>query len=402
MLATAEHALTVVHVVALGTAPGLVVGVVFVVVMAALGLVVGRLFGNDERLIQSIGPARAAITEETRRHAKEVLVALEAGETSEVLFPLLRQMNSAAVVNELFAGAPLDGLLALVPELATLPKERRPYGDQLLRLLARIGSFADDATRMRILGSMIRVMSRFRHAAPFLVEICKRVPDAWNDLQPSMEDAASRDPAIAKYLREAAGPKEPFVRQATETYMMSMVRFRRLCEDRASGMAGQVDAELKDRLDREFRFLKIAGTVSRRFVWLPAQAHRFHPLLTDEQLDLLLREAPSDLAEVHALLGQLALTWAQEGRQEHRVKKLIAALEDAAKAHPTAADALLDVFLGLKAEDAASARADREDVRRRAYFSLLAASEHSFEVIKLLGAHGIPRDLYQGGRADLY
>ncbi|MCB9681921.1 MAG: hypothetical protein H6733_10655 [Alphaproteobacteria bacterium] len=385
----------------LGGLSSYLVGAVFVVAMTAAGFLLGRVFGNRQGLLDSMRGGRSAITDETRRFAKEVVAALEEGGTSEHLFPLLRQLNTAEAVHELFGGAPLDALLSLVNDLSSADKDKRPHGDQLLRLLARIASYADDDTRMRILGAMIKVLPRYRHATPFLVEISKRVPDAWNDVQPSLEEAASRDPAIARYLRDAAGPQEAYVRQATELYMTSMVRFRRLNEDRASGAGGAVDNALRPVIEREFRFLRTAGTVSRRFVWLPAQAHRFHPLVTDEQLDLLLREAPSGLGEVHALLGQLALAWALEGSHAHRVKRIIAALEDAAQAHPSAADALLAVFMGLKSEDAANVRPDREEMRRRAYFALLAASERSFEVIKLLGAHGIPRDLYQG-RADMF
>lgn len=386
---------------ALATLSTVFLAALFIFSMTVAGFLLGRVWGNEMRLLDGVVAGRSGLSDETRTHAKQVLLELEAGGTSEVLFKLLRQIQSEAAVAELFAGAPLDSLLGLVPELANAPKEKRKHGDQLLRLLARIAIYADDTTKVRIVGAMIKVMTRYRHAVPFLIEVCKRSPDAWNDLQPSLEEAASHDPAIARYLRDAAGPKEPFVRQATESYMTSMVRFRRLCEDRVAGMAATVDGELTPIIEREFMFLKVAGTVTRRFVWLPAQAHRFHPLLTDAQLDLLLRETPAGLAEVHALLGQLALTWAMEGTYEHRVRRIIAALEEAGKSHPSAGDALLDVFLGLRSEDAAAVRPEREEVRRRAYFALLAASEHNFEVIKLLGSHGIPRDLYQGS-ADLF
>lgn len=375
--------------------PNLAVALAFVLAMTAAGFLVGRFFGNEERLFNGPG-ARPAATDEVRRHAKEVVAALAEGGTSDVVFKLLRQVNHVAIVEELFAGAPLDTLLGLVGDLPAQPKERRPHGDQLLRLLSRIAIHADDAMRMRILGAMVKIVPRYRHAVPFLVEICKRVPDAWNDLQPSLEGAASHDPAIARFLVDSAGPKEPFIRQSTELYMTSMVRFRRLCEDRAAGMSGAVDAELSAVIDREFRFLKSAGTVSRRFVWLPAQAHRAHPLVTDEHVDLLLREAPTGLGDVHALLGQLALSWALKGEHGLRVKRIVSALEEAARQHPTAGDALLVIFQGLRAEDVSTARPEREEMRRRAYFALLSASDHNFEVIRLLGTHGIPRDLYKG------
>lgn len=391
----------------LATLPALVgtssvmLALAFTLVMGIVGLILGRFFGNDEGILESVVASRTQVTDEMRRHAKEVVACLEDGETSEVLFKLLRLLQFPNQVEELFAGAPLDTLLARVPDLANLSKEERPYGDQLLRLLSRIVALSDDAAGMRILGAMIKVMPRYRHAAPFLVEICKRNPDAWNDLQPSLEAAASHDPAIARYLRESAGGSEPFVRKATELYMTSMVSFRRVCEERATNRTAAGDATLQTTLAREFAFLKVAGTVSRRFVWLPAQAHRFHDLVSDEQLDLLLREAPSGPGEVHALLGQLTLTWAVHAVHENRVRRVLAALEDAAVTHPSAADALLEIFLGLKTEDAGQVRPEREKTRQRAYFALLSAAEQSFEVIKLLGSHGIPRDLYQGS-ADIY
>ncbi|MCB9664277.1 MAG: hypothetical protein H6732_09200 [Alphaproteobacteria bacterium] len=386
--------------VAVAGGSNLVLTAVFVLVVTAAGFLLGRLLGNDKRLLDSVVAGRSAVTDEMRKQAKQVIADLAEGGTSEVLFKLIRQIGSTEAVEALFAGAPLDTLLGLVPELAKAPKEKRDHGDQLLRLLSRIAVHADDHTRMRILGAMLKVTARYRHAVPFMIEICKRVPDAWNDLQPSVEEAASHDPAIARYLRDNANPKEPFVRKATEAYMTSMVRFRRLSEERAQGHAAAVDAELKSIIDREFRFLKMVGAVSRRFVWLPAQAHRFHPLVTEDHFDLLLREAPGGPTEVHALLAQLSCAWAREGQHPHRIRRALSSLEEAAKTLPSAGDALLDVFLGLKKEDANDIRAEQEDVRRRAYFALLEASNHSFEVIKLLGAHGIPRDLYQGS-ADL-
>ncbi len=379
--------------------PTMALAAAFVLVMVGAGFLVGRRYGTPGVL--STSPARGSVTDAMRRSAKQVVASMASGETDETLFLLLKDINSQGVVDELFGGAPLDTLLSLVNELPTLSREQRALGDQLLRLLSRIAIHTDDATRMRILGALVKVVPKYRHVVPFLVEICKRNPDAWNDLQPSLEVAIDLDAAVARFLADNAGPKEPFIRAATERYMTSMVRFRRLCEDRAAGSAGSVDAELSAVIDREFRFLRIAGTASRRFVWLPAQAHRFHPLLADEHLDLLLREAPSGLSDVHALLGQLALAWALDGTQSARVRRVVAALEEAGRVHPSAGDALLNIFEGLRPEDANSQKPEREEHRRRAYFALLSAANHNFEVIKLLGSHGIPRDLYKGA-VDAY
>lgn len=376
--------------------PNLALAMTFVLGMVLAGLLIGRLLGNDQRLFAPAGGNRPTVTDDVRRMAKDVVAALAEGGTSEEVFALVKAIHDPRLVEELFGGAPLDTLLGLVSDLPMLGKDRRVHGDQVLRLLARIAIHADDVTRMRILGAIVKIVARYRHAVPFLVEVCKRVPDAWNDLQPSIEGASAQDPAIGRFLAEAASAKEPFIRGATELYMTSMVRFRRLAEDRASGQAGTVDVELRKVIDREFHFLKLAGTVSRRFVWLPAQAHRFHPLVNDDHLDLLLREAPSGLADVHALLGQLALTWATEGLHAPRVRRILASLEAAARQHPSAGDALLAIFEGLRSVDAATVRPEREEMRKRAYFALLAASDHNFEVIKLLGSHGIPRDLYKG------
>ena len=371
-------------------------GLAFVVLMAAAGFVLGRFMGSQERLIDQVKAGRQAASNESRDFVQSVIAAIATGGTSEDVTEVLKALVGPSSVDDVVGEDAFSSLLSAVSTLRSGDEAARMNREQVLRVLARIAVIGSDNTRMRVLGAMVRALPRNRHVTPFLIEICKRVPEAWNDVQPALEEALASDPSVAKYMRDAAGPKEPFVRQATELYMTSMVRFRRLCEDRAAGSA--VDAELAPILEREFTFLHLAGTVSRRFVWLSAQARRFHPMIDDERVDILLGEAASGQSEVHALLGQLALTWALEGLHEARVRRILSGLEDAAKHHPSAGDALLDVFLGLKSNDVGNTRPDRESVRRRAYFALIAAADHSFEVIKLLGTHGIPRDLYQGGR----
>lgn len=371
-------------------------GLGFVALMAGAGFVLGRFMGSKERLIDQVNAGRHAANNESRELVQAVITAITNGDTSDQIGEVLKALTGPASVDDVIGPEVFAGLLGAVGSLRSGDEAARLNREQVLRVLARIAVIGSDHTRMRVLGAMVRALPRNRHVTPFLIEICKRVPEAWNDVQPALEEALASDPSVAKYMRDAAGPKEPFVRQATELYMTSMVRFRRLCEDRAAGSS--VDAELIPILEREFTFLHLAGTVSRRFVWLSAQARRFHPMINDERVDILLGEAASGQSEVHALLGQLALNWALEGLHEARVRRILAGLEDAAKHHPSAGDALLDVFLGLKSNDVGNTRPDREAVRRRAYFALLAAADHSFEVIKLLGTHGIPRDLYQGGR----
>lgn len=358
----------------------------FVAASSGAGFLLGRRLGDDQTIVAALRPA-ARVPDDLRAAYDGVVRALADGGVPGEIEPLVARLTAAPVVEQLVR---LEDVEHTLRALDRIPRRDdgspQPERERLLLFLARVGALGDVGVRFRVLSAFARRALVDPRVTPYTVDVCRRLPEAWNDVQPALQRAAEALPGVGRYLRDHADPRQSFVGEADAEHMRQMVRFREAAHAHQAQRDAEASAALTAVLDRETRWLAATGEPTRRLPWFAGQASRIHDLFTDAHLDELVRAARGDLPAVHDLLGALVLAWAGEPGRRRHLPRVLATLGQAAHTQLSAANALIAVYLGLRSADSPERRA----VRDHAWEAAQSASQANFAVTKRLSEAGIP------------
>lgn len=370
----------------------------FLLAMGIGGYAIGQLLGDDYRLLGALdrGRGRAGPRPADADATVAALVSeLEVGEVPAQLDDVIKLIRSADDVADLFSEDRIQRMVALLQDPnAPADPAKKAWLEAQYRLLAHISQHAAEPLRLAIACTLGRILPWHRGLAPWLLTVCARHPDLWNDVQSRFDDAAARDPSVKRFLEAHASHDKAFVQRANDLFMSEMQRFQRLCQDYAAGLEAIPAAELDRMIQRELTVVDLSGGTSRRFMWLPSNVRVVLDRLSDAQVLILLGAARRGVPGACALTSRAVLVWSIND-QPQLAEEAVDALADAAREHPAAADALFGLLHGIRpTRRHPKLTPVQASVHRIVWEQLQEAARDTYNVRSLLQTHGLINAAY--------